>query len=190
MLTLEAGRKERAPLPASLRNDRALLPASLRDVPGLLGVLAPGCHNREQKATPCCAPGGPCCGPGGALLLVLQAGGHSREAGRRAQQGERRAAAGRTPQQTRPDASADRRRPAARRPDPDLGRVGRRGPRGYKGKRRVLRKARSEPRFETQCWGGFFRGRVPKKQDNKQGVWRDYLAFFAYNESKAVPNRA
>ena len=50
-------------------------------------------------------------------------------------------------------------------------------------KRRVSRKARSEPRYETQCWGRFFGGGVPNNQVDKQTVWRDYFAFFAHNLS-------
>ena len=109
MLTFEAGRKE-----------RALLPASLREAPGLLGVLAPGSHSREQKAAQ--QGGGPLLRSRRALLRSRRgsaAGAASRRAWAACAAG-RKTAGGRT------DAAAERRRgrPAAGRPDPDLGRVG------------------------------------------------------------------
>ncbi|KAG2612658.1 hypothetical protein PVAP13_4KG317000 [Panicum virgatum] len=189
VLTFEAGRKERALLPASLRKERALLPASLSDVPGLLGVLAPGSHSREQKAAQ--RGGGALLrsrrallrsrrGSSAGALLQSRRGSTARAASRRAQQGGgpaqlggvrsrerggrqpagRRNRQGQTPQQT----GGDRRQGGPIQIWVGWGGEDRGATRG---KRRVLRKVRSEPCFKTQCWGGFFRGRVPKKQDNK-----------------------
>ena len=165
----------------------------------------PGERSRERSGPACLwrfpagAGGRRCCPAAAAAGRSRRKGGHAGAAGRRSR-GAGRGGQGRRPASVRKARAGarDEERAGGRRQggketaggcsDP-VG-CGRRDRGAGRETPRVSRKASWELRFETQCWGGFYRGCVPKKQDNKQGVWRDYLAFFAYNLSKAVPNRA
>jgi hypothetical protein len=48
---------------------------------------------------------------------------------------------------------------------------------------RIFREAGPEPLIHKECWAGLFRVRGAIEPVEKRVVWRDYLAYSAYNLS-------